>query len=269
MTQLASGSFLGTIRDRSVLDGAALTLVSHAAPRSLPTHTHESAYFSLLLRGGYSESAAGRSIAYAPLTLVFHPPGMTHSDEVTGPDSVFFLIEVGSAWLESLNAIPRASAADVSLLRDGTGDALALYRAHRSKAMPQLDAEERLWTMLAGVSRAEIIRERAVPAWLGRIVERLHDDFRSSLTVAELAAGAGVHPVHLARTFRSRLRLTMGEYLNRIRVSWVIGELSRGRTLADLAYEAGFADQSHMSRVCSAMTGAPPKALRKLLTESV
>jgi AraC family transcriptional regulator len=83
--------------------------------------------------------------------------------------------------------------------------------------------------------------------------------------MAEVAAAAGVHPVHLARVFRKQFGMTVGEYQRRLRLAWAGKELLRGDTdLATLALEAGFADQSHFTRAFRWMTGMTPGELRRV-----
>jgi AraC family transcriptional regulator len=142
-----------------------------------------------------------------PSSLVFHPPATTHADEIAPDGGVFFIIELGDSWVgrnrdESVRERPEL-----------VGDALALYRAHRSGVVPDLEAEERLWSLAGDDTRSET----GVPAWLARVVDRLHDEPAEAHTVAALAAEANVHPVHLSRTFRARFGMTAGEYLHRLR----------------------------------------------------
>jgi len=257
MTQLAGGEYFGKVAGRTDIPDAALTCLQHTSGRRLPRHTHERAYYALLLSGGYRETALMASVESVPATLVFHPPSTTHSDEVAPHGGAFFIIELGDSWLgRNRHGLVRERPELV-------GDALALYRAHRSGVVPDLEAEERLWSLAGDDTR----NETGVPAWLVRVVERLHDEPAEPHTVAALAAEANVHPVHLSRTFRARFGKTAGEYLHRLRVAIVTRELARGQALSDVAYAAGFADQSHMTRVCRAMTGATPGQLQRMLLE--
>ncbi len=71
----------------------------------------------------------------------------------------------------------------------------------------------------------------------------------------DLARDAGVHPVHLARAFRKAEKLTPGEYLQRLRVRAACHRLrERDYSLAAIAMECGFADQSHFARVFKKLT---------------
>jgi AraC family transcriptional regulator len=111
-------------------------------------------------------------------------------------------------------------------------------------------------------------RSPAVPAspppWLGRALELLCDRYRDELSVAEIAAAAGVHPIHLARTFRRFLRCTPGQFARFRRLEQAARQLLRStRPLAEVALCCGFADQSHLSRAFTRHYGLPPGEYRK------
>ena len=89
---LKTGDFYGRTERRLELRGVVLTEVAHAFGRKLPCHTHESAYFGLLLAGSYSERCSHRSADYDPFTIGFHPPALTHSDEIGRSGSRMFCV---------------------------------------------------------------------------------------------------------------------------------------------------------------------------------
>ena len=83
-------------------------------------------------------------------------------------------------------------------------------------------------------------------------------------SLAELAAGVGVHPVTLARAFRRTFGCTIGEYLRRLRIERAAEQLATGtQPLAEIALAAGFADQSHFSNVFRRRVGMSPSAYRR------
>ena len=82
--------------------------------------------------------------------------------------------------------------------------------------------------------------------------------------LATVADAVGVHPAHLARTFRRRLGVTPGEYLRRLRLERAIALLaSSDEPIADVAVGAGFYDQSHLTNALRNVTGLTPAELRR------
>lgn len=92
----------------------------------------------------------------------------------------------------------------------------------------------------------------------------LRSEYRGSLRISHVAAEVGTHPTHLSRVFRDRMGLPIGDYVHRLRVRYAGEALARpGARLADVAASAGFADQSHLTRVFKRVTGVTPAAFRK------
>ncbi|TML40685.1 MAG: helix-turn-helix transcriptional regulator [Actinobacteria bacterium] len=94
--------------------------------------------------------------------------------------------------------------------------------------------------------------------------ELLRARLSDRLGLGELAETVGVHPAYLARAFRAHYGLSVGEYGRRLRLAWAAAELAGGETpLAEIATEAGFADQSHFTRVFKRHVGATPARYRE------
>ena len=103
----------------------------------------------------------------------------------------------------------------------------------------------------------------AAPRWLLRAKERMHDEFTSRLTLQQIASTAGVHPVHLAATFRRIVGVPVAAYIRQLRLDYACRELTDSSTpLTDIAYAAGFADQSHFCRLFRQALGMTPSAYR-------
>jgi AraC family transcriptional regulator len=104
---------------------------------------------------------------------------------------------------------------------------------------------------------------------LRRARELLHDRFLETLSLSEIAGHAGVHPVHLARTFRKYYRCSIGEYQRRLRVEHASRQIiNSSRSLAAVAVDAGFADQAHFCRVFKNYTGLTPSKFRAQFSRS-
>jgi AraC family transcriptional regulator len=116
---------------------------------------------------------------------------------------------------------------------------------------------------LAGLDGEERRSAAAAPRWLVRARDRIHDDPAARVTLAELAADAGVHPVHLATAFRRFFGQPVAATLRQLRLELACRELSRSDvSIADVASLAGFADQSHLGRALKAAMQVTPAAYR-------
>jgi len=137
--------------------------------------------------------------------------------------------------------------------------AAGLLRAAELAGSGQGDAAvDRLRDLLPDGGTA--CRETAAPPlWLQQLHEELADRAPEGVTVAELAAGTGLHPVHVSRIYRRHYRMTPSEALQRFRLGRALRASAIEREpLAMAAASGGFSDQSHFSRVCRRFLGVTP-----------
>ena len=259
--------FYGELRDRRTLRGAALAEVVHEHNRDVPLHTHDVAYFSLLLEGLYREGDARGRTLYGPYCAAFNPMGTRHDGQILEGGARFFTAELEASWLAPF----RGEAMERHFADQNGGPllwlCLQLYRDHlEGEAAPPLVAESLLWEMLATAARWGQDGHSHPPAWWLRVREKIHAEFRGRFRLSELAAEAGVHPVHVARVCRRVEHRSVGEYVQALRVRLACELLSRpDLPVAQVAAEAGFADQSHLTRMLKRLTGTTPAAFRAQL----
>jgi AraC-like DNA-binding protein len=125
-----------------------------------------------------------------------------------------------------------------------------------------------LRTMLGrhGERRAEaaVARLDASAAALVRARDYLRTSYANDITVAELAAVAGLSRAHLTRAFGAAFHMPPHVYLNAVRVSEAQKRIRLGMPLASVALECGFADQSHLTRRFKGSVGVTPAVWRSL-----
>lgn len=103
--------------------------------------------------------------------------------------------------------------------------------------------------------------EAAPPIAVLRAVELMRERLSGSLSLEEMAHATGVSPFHFARLFKVATGHPPHEYLMRLRVDQaqaLIARHGRALTLAAIAHESGFADQSHMARHFRRVLGVTP-----------
>jgi AraC family transcriptional regulator len=264
---LSHGQFFGRFQTEAEAGGFTLAHIDADPHRDVQRHTHDAAHFIFVTRGPYVTSAAGApDVCIAPL-LVYNPPGTTHRDRFQrrsdgGFDGKFLSISVApERWKSIAEAVPLAERA---MTVNANALAMRLVRELASwEPSSVLVAEGICLELLAGVARTREYESGGVglrtPKWLSVAREMLRD---GSPSIAEIAQTCGVHPVHLARTFRRFFGCSPGAYLRRARVERAAGMLRGRLSLAEVALRAGFADQSHMTHAFRAHLGVTPAALR-------
>jgi AraC family transcriptional regulator len=246
--------------------GVVLTEVRHAAAKAVAKHQHEAPYFSLLLEGAYEERGDGFDLLYEPYTLVFHAAFTSHEDRMLGPCR-FFAADLRPKWETIIDELGGERAHVFELLGgDPIWLVLRLYREFIVRADSADVAIEALMYELCAHIAKRSHDESYEPAWLAIADAAVRERFREPLELTALAASAGVHPTHLCRTFRRFRGQAISDAMTGARVQFVARRLTESQaSLADIAVEAGFVDQSHMTRVFKRVTGSAPGDHRRRL----
>ena len=106
---------------------------------------------------------------------------------------------------------------------------------------------------------AELARWR-----LRRVTEYVEANLAESVSLADLAAAAGLTRMHFAAQFRAATGLPPHEYLLRRRIERAQEMLAEDReALVDIALSVGFQTQSHFTSVFKRFVGQPPRAWRQ------
>jgi AraC family transcriptional regulator len=98
---------------------------------------------------------------------------------------------------------------------------------------------------------------------LARVFDYVRANVGSDLSLNELAKVAGVSPSHFKTLFKQSVGVPVHQYVIRRRVEYATELLQRNDPpLADVALQAGFANQSHLARWMKRLTGVTPAMLR-------
>lgn len=101
-------------------------------------------------------------------------------------------------------------------------------------------------------------------AHVGLARDYLEAGFRHTVTSAQLERVTGLDRYSMARAFRRHFGTSPYRYLTMRRLDQVRATLREGASLADAAFGAGFADQSHMTRQFKQAFGLSPGRWREL-----
>jgi AraC family transcriptional regulator len=249
-------------------DGIVARERTYAPRSSLEEHVHEYAVLVLVLEGEFKERCRGREESRRPFALRIMPAGEPHSN-VYGPlGARCLLTEIHSARLEAWNARAR-SLTQLAHYQPGSLPADIARSMHREFTVgddvAMIAIEGLVCELITAVDRQLPDGWTGpAPAWLGRVRARLHEEFRAALTLAALAADAGVHPGHLQRVFRRHYGCTPAQYAAQLRIGWAQHALLRpDAAIASVALDAGFSDQAHFTRRFRRLTGTTPGKYRQ------
>ncbi|RYY58168.1 MAG: AraC family transcriptional regulator [Chitinophagaceae bacterium] len=266
MKRLVKGEFFGETNRTIHLDGLTLTDTVYTHD-TVDWHYHEHAYFTFILQGAVIEGNKNETCECPAGTLLFHnwqephynskPPGFTRG----------FHVEIEQEWLTR-------SQLDVSVQGsfrvDDPSARLMMYQvaAETQAFVPSsgLAVQSLLLNLLSGIADRSRCRYSGSPLWVAKLKEILHAHSDNPPSLSQLSVLLQVHPVHLSRDFSKYFHCTMGEYLRKLKVTRSLGLLgNREQSLTNIAFECGFADQSHFVRCFREQNGTTPSVYRRLL----
>lgn len=247
---MSAAGLHGRIRRAYAEDGAIVGQYHLWPSYRLGVHTHDGASVAVGLSGRYLASIDGREHALDPGQALVYPAGAAHRERVGAAGSDCLLISFGD--------LPLCDAKATAFAREGVVRSEALHGIGARFASELAIADEATPASLSSLV-AELLAEIGGPArcggwlddvgWLLGLREELDARLLSPPTLTELARLVGRSREHVARSFRARFGETIGEYLRRRRLDHAASELrSTPNTVAAIAHDAGFADQSHFTR---------------------
>jgi AraC-like DNA-binding protein len=127
---------------------------------------------------------------------------------------------------------------------------------------------EVLSTLLNRYARinSRLLEDRQEHRAVRLIKDYLHDNFRASISLAQLAEVTNLNCSYLVRVFRDAVGMPPYTYLNQIRVEKAKQCLRQGMAIAETAIAVGMTDQSHLNRHFKRIVGISPGQYRTMST---
>jgi AraC family transcriptional regulator len=239
----------------------------HNSGENVAEHAHQDAHFWLMVRGYYRVETSHETRSIGPATLVYTAAGEPHRDHITTPEGFGMTIAVaGNFSSEHLGDLELPKRSMI------IADPHALWAAQRVRAELHV-RDPASPTLVAGLALdllGQLCRANFNSLIGQNLVERARAFVRESFTLPGLsvrlvARELGVHPVHLARSFRELIGTTPVEYIRSYRCKRAAQMLQSGtEPIAAIAVDCGFSDQSSFTRAFRRSFGTTPAAFRRL-----
>ncbi|MDI9778946.1 AraC family transcriptional regulator [Pseudomonas putida] len=231
-------------------------------------HSHES--FSIgVITGGRSTYLSGHSqVEVMAGTTVLMNPGVVHTcNPIAGQPWSYLMLFVDMPWLLARGFVLPAQTFSVSA---GLYSRLLQLFADLFDARLQ-DREARLAAFFAdlpGYLHPGAQHVRCEHPQLDAAAAFIRAHRGDPLCLADICAACGLSRAYLIRAFRQRFGLTPHGYLLDQRVQYARAQLRKGRAIAEVALEAGFADQAHLQRAFKQHLAATPGHYRDAMPAS-
>lgn len=243
------------------------TYITHAFTR----HTHEQYAIGVIDSGVEEFDYQGATHRAGANRLVIVHPGEPHTGHAGIPDGwqyrmfypeVTLLQQVLQELDETRRGLPyfpQPVIHDPELVQQFRQLHIALEHAET-----RLECDSRfLWTFTQLIARHADRRPWAVPDgqenWaVQQALEYLQNHYAQSVTLDQLATIARLKPLRLLRVFQRSIGLPPHAYLVQLRVARAKHLLATGQSIAAVALDTGFTDQSHLNRHFKRVVGITP-----------
>ncbi|WP_431223880.1 AraC family transcriptional regulator [Serratia sp. L9] len=235
---------------------------------SFGRHTHDQFGIGLIDRGA-QVSMSGRGIVEAKVgDIITVNPGEVHDGSPLGAESrswrmLYFEPDVLSGVIQTLTE-SRSGCVELSNPvvhnHESATYFSTLFRALTDSCggYSEIEREETLLFLLTGLLGYQHQEGAVAPRAIALARERIDDDPSLPLSLDELSDLGGVSQFQLLRGFSKVTGLTPHAYLIQRRLQRVRQLIAGGMPLADASHAAGFADQSHMTRLFVRTYGITP-----------
>ncbi|MCB8881807.1 AraC family transcriptional regulator [Acidisoma cellulosilytica] len=245
------------------------TLSARYVQRSFKPHAHEEYLLGIITAGAHSVWCRGEHHCVSGGTIVtMHPGDVHHGGAGDAEGWSQRMLYIGEDELRALLGVGASSPSFRTSFHHSPDLAGRLARlhdmVHRSPlAMPRDTALTGLATLLrpmVGAIGSPPERRDLPDARVQRMIDFLHAHAAEDIGLDALGALAGLGQRHTIDVFKRRVGLPPHAYHLGLKVRMVQKLLRQGVTPAQAAADAGFADQSHMTRHFIAIVGTTPAA---------
>jgi AraC family transcriptional regulator len=231
-----------------------------------PRHSHDYDCIGFLISGRGTAEFGSRSWTVQPGCLNVIPRGVQHAERLTTREVRWCAIEI-PALLDDFSAEARRAFDRPYQIKGGAAAAIAV-RIYREIQLA--DNASTLALHGLGLELLATLARMAGPpsdggrrGWIARAEDYLRANFLEPITLDELAVEAGVHPTHLARVFRRKFGVSMGQFVRGLRIEHAARLLAEeDLPLSQVSESSGFSDQAHFTRVFKQHVGMTPGAYR-------
>lgn len=226
---------------------ARVSLVYYEPYEEMTAHAHSWTQVSCLLAGSFTEESIDGFADVEGRAFATKPPGFEHADVFGEWGALLFSISLSSEVACTYHVGLYTGAARLNVPR------LARLSGRVQRAL----------TSVKSMKATGMLPTQPHAPWLA---QARHDLAYNDKPIAAVAQEACYSSSAFARSFRSAVGLAPQSYRHRSRVERAIKDIILAACpFGEIAVDAGFADQAHLTRSIRAAIGMSPGQLRRMM----
>lgn len=236
-----------------------------------PRHAHDQYGIGVITAGAQKSWSGVGAVESAVGDVIMVNPGEVHDGTPIGGARGWHILylEPELVLRELADEIGRGDVMFQPVAHDRAlaGEVMKLLGALAPDAADD-DAEERLLACLVRVTQEHRVsgpRSPRTSPTVARAVEWIEAEPDAATSLSALATACDVSRFQLIRGFMRDMGTTPHAYRIQLRVRLARRYLAQGRSVAEAALLAGFADQSHLTRAFAHQFGVTPGRYRALI----
>jgi len=271
MKVLSKGQYYGVKDAEQSFDGILLSQYNYATGEKesrTDWHYHENPYFMYVLEGNMMDCNRKVKSLCPAGSLMFNNWQEAHYGSKHSKTAAGFHLEFEKSWFQEKDIGLRIFQG--SQLIEHPQVHLLFAKLYHEFMMKDSYSKITIELLILHISEAlSDLKDKSegqyIPPWIEHLKELIHFE-KSELSLNSLSKELGVHPVYISRAARRYLSASLGEYMRQQKLKKAIPLLlNPNHSLTAIAYEAGFADQSHFNKVFKSHFNINPSQFRKSL----
>ena len=223
-------------------------------------HSHRLGHLNYTTHGTFSMDTRGHHLVSPPQYGIWIPPGVEHSCYVQ------HAVVYRSFYVQPALCTVLPDEACIVKIGPIVRSILANF-AQRAVRLPRTPEDLRLAEVMVDQLRVGKVERSYLPvaesAALTAVLNQLHTDPGSRLSMAQWAHSVHMTERTLARHCQRELGMSLGEWRQRLRYVCAVDALERGKTVQEIAFDLGFSTASAFIAMFQRETGMAPDQFRR------
>jgi len=256
-------NFYGVLKESTQTPSFFVSNSHHSETTRAPRHSHEFGCLHFTTSGLYQEQVEGKKFEVDQGKILYKPPGIDHCNEFRNVGANTCRIELHMCRLRNVD-LPNCP-----LVLSKPNLAILFHNIRRELRdgddLSDMAIEGLSWELTCELVRGSRRRKpSSVPSIARQASEIIRAQISNPPSISVLSLELGIHRSQLSRSFKATFGITLSNFVRKCRIEKAIDLLEKDNlSIAEIALECGFNDQSHFTRCFRVMMSTTPAKWRK------